>query len=108
MGSHPGRKRPDKGSSRGYSGAERGPSLFMSFDPGIGGGISNVQCSMILTHGGGLAHQLVVIWPGEFDFEVNSQFWSDAWALSHRHGGCKGWIYGSRVLHGIRAQNKVI
>ena len=56
----------------------------------------------------GLAHQLGVIWPGEFDFEVISQFWSDARALWHSHGGHKGWISGSLVLHGINAQYCVI
>ena len=44
----------------------------MSFYPGFGGGISNVQCGMILPKKVGLAHQLGVIWPGEFDFEVIS------------------------------------
>ena len=56
----------------------------------------------------GLAHQLGVIWPGEFDSEVISQFWSDVWALWHRHGGRKRWISGSLVLQGINARNKVI
>ena len=32
----------------------KGPK-FMSFYPGIGGGISKVQCGMILTHEGGFA-----------------------------------------------------
>ena len=56
----------------------------------------------------GWVHQLGVIRPGEFDFEVISQFWSDAKALWHRHGYGTRWISGTLVLHGIKAQNKVI
>ena len=38
----------------------------------------------------GLVHQLGVIWPREFNFEVISQFWSDVWALGHLHGVING------------------
>ena len=47
--------RKKEAGQRGIQGVlEGGKGLkLMSFYPGFGGGISNVQCGMILTHGGG-------------------------------------------------------
>ena len=47
-----------KGHPRGIRG--RKGLKFMSFYPGIGGGISNVQCGMFLTHGGGFGSPIRV------------------------------------------------
>ena len=50
----------------------------------------------------GLEHQSRVIWPGEFESEVISQFWNDAWALWHRHGGINGGFMDLRIYQELR------
>ena len=48
--SHPGRRRPNTGSSKGSLRAERGPVYVL---PRFWRMVSNVHCGMILTNGGG-------------------------------------------------------